>query len=282
MPYRGSSNNRGNFNSKRRRNGDFRNGKNNNSNQNRVSKPQPQPQRKEIVLPIITSVFLPNQIQQTSRSESNLVSPMEYILWVKKGHANILRQDIPLYNKPLDKLSNDRRTEAGKYIAMDCEFVGTGPNGSVSELARVTIVNYYGHVLLDEYVLPQDRITDYRTWVSGIRPGDLDDAITLSEAQDKTLDIIKGRILIGHALENDLDKLFIKHPNNMIRDTSNFHIFKQGGRSNPSLKKLSSEFMGIDIQTHEHDPIEDSRATMLLFRMYKFEFEGHARRGKYS
>ena len=41
--------------------------------------------------------------------------------------------------------------------------------GGVDELARVSIVSSKG-VLLDEYVLPEGEITDYRTAYSGITP----------------------------------------------------------------------------------------------------------------
>ena len=58
----------------------------------------------------------------------------------------------------------------GRYVAIDCEMVGIGPNGVQSALARVTIVNYYGVIILDKYVRPMERITDFRTEVSGITP----------------------------------------------------------------------------------------------------------------
>jgi RNA exonuclease 4 len=37
-------------------------------------------------------------------------------------------------------------------------------------LARVSIINYNGHILYDAYVMPEGKVTDYRTWVSGISP----------------------------------------------------------------------------------------------------------------
>ena len=52
-------------------------------------------------------------------------------------------------------------------------MVGVGPDGAESALARVSIVNYSGGMVLDEYVRPQEPITNYRTWVSGIRPEDM-------------------------------------------------------------------------------------------------------------
>ena len=61
-------------------------------------------------------------------------------------------------------------SKLGKYVAMDCEMVGVGPEGVESALARVTLVNYHGAVLMDEFVKPQEAVTDYRTHVSGVKP----------------------------------------------------------------------------------------------------------------
>ena len=54
-------------------------------------------------------------------------------------------------------------------------MVGVGTDGQDSVLARVSIVNKFGHTLLDKYVKPREKVTDYRTHVSGIRPSDLKD-----------------------------------------------------------------------------------------------------------
>lgn len=52
-------------------------------------------------------------------------------------------------------------------------MVGVGTEGEESSLARVSIVNYHGVVLLDEIVKQRERVVDYRTEWSGIRPDDL-------------------------------------------------------------------------------------------------------------
>lgn len=52
-------------------------------------------------------------------------------------------------------------------------MVGTGPDGSYSMLARVCIVNNHGHTLYDTFVSPMDKITDYRSTISGVLPKDL-------------------------------------------------------------------------------------------------------------
>jgi RNA exonuclease 4 len=88
-------------------------------------------------------------------------------------------------------------------MAIDCEMVGTGPNGSQSVLARVSLVNYHGHILVDSFVKPKERVTDWRTWVSGVRASDMIDAKSFEVVQKEVAEIVEGKILIGHAVEND-------------------------------------------------------------------------------
>lgn len=52
-------------------------------------------------------------------------------------------------------------------------MVGVGPEGAESALARVSAVNFHGALLLDAFVRPRERVVDYRTQFSGIRPGDM-------------------------------------------------------------------------------------------------------------
>jgi len=52
-------------------------------------------------------------------------------------------------------------------------MVGVGIEGAESSLARVSLVNYYGAVQLDEFVRQKERVVDYRTQWSGIREMDM-------------------------------------------------------------------------------------------------------------
>ena len=45
----------------------------------------------------------------------------------------------------------DKLDSETKQVAMDCEMVGVGRDGIDSELARCSIVNRHGNVLLDTY-----------------------------------------------------------------------------------------------------------------------------------
>ena len=65
-------------------------------------------------------------------------------------------------------------------------------------------MNQAGNVLLDEYVAQKERVTDYRTRFSGIRPSNLVGAPSLEEVQAKVAAMFKGRIVVGHSITNDL------------------------------------------------------------------------------
>ena len=52
-------------------------------------------------------------------------------------------------------------------------MVGVGLDGEDHMLARVSIVNSHGHTVYDKYVAPVEKVIDYRTPVSGIRPANL-------------------------------------------------------------------------------------------------------------
>lgn len=70
-----------------------------------------------------------------------------------------------------------------RMVAMDCEMVGTGPGGRNSDLARCSIVSYYGDVIYDKYIRPVNPITNYRTRWSGIRRHHMTNAVPFREAQ---------------------------------------------------------------------------------------------------
>jgi RNA exonuclease 4 len=167
------------------------------------------------------------------------------------------------------------RAEIGKYVAIDCEMVGVGPKPDQdSALARVSIVNWNGDQVYDSFVRPKEKVTDWRTHVSGIAPKDMVNARSLEEVQKDVAEILEGTILVGHAIKNDLDALLLSHPRRDIRDTSKHPPYRRlvGGGS-PRLKLLAAELLGLKIQEGEHSSVEDARATMLLFKRDKEAFD---------
>lgn len=160
-----------------------------------------------------------------------------------------------------------------KQVAMDCEMVGIG-DGSESMLARVSLVNRHGACIYDKYVKPRETVQDYRTPVSGIRPHHLETGEDFDVVQAEVANLLRGRILVGHALKNDLAVLFLSHPKRNLRDTSKYKLFRKVSNGNtPSLKKLAAELLGVDIQGGEHSSVEDARAAMQLYVLYKNHWE---------
>lgn len=193
----------------------------------------------------------------------------------KANTSTTIKEPVKVGISEDTRINSNKSKEIGKYIAMDCEFVGVGPEGKESALARISIVNYFGHVVLDEFVKPREKVVEWRTWVSGIKPEHMKNAITFKEAQKKTADILEGRILVGHALKHDLEALMLSHPKSLLRDTSRHLPFRKlyAKGKTPSLKKLTKEVLKISIQEGEHSSVEDARATMLLYKKEKTEFE---------
>jgi RNA exonuclease 4 len=181
----------------------------------------------------------------------------------------------------IDDLADYDSVEIGRYVAIDCEMVGVGPNPErESALARVSVVNFDGVQLYDSYVQPREEVTDWRTPISGILPKHMNQARSLTEVQHDIHKLLKDRILVGHAVRHDLDALLLSHPKRDIRDTARHPPYRKlAGGGSPKLKILASELLGLDIQSGQHSSVEDAQACMLLFRRDKAAFENeHGKR----
>ena len=170
--------------------------------------------------------------------------------------------------------------EQSQYVAMDCEMVGVGNNGFKSALARVTVVDWNGQVLLDEFIRPDRPVTDYRSFVSGITASDLDNAGDLESCRQKVLQLLRGKILVGHALKNDLMALNIRHPWYMTRDTAKYEPFMKvrfddGILWPRKLKDLCQEKLQKEIQQpgQPHSPYEDAVAALDLYKKVRRKWE---------
>lgn len=164
--------------------------------------------------------------------------------------------------------------EIGKYVAIDCEMVGVGPGGHESVLARVSIVDFHGRQIYDSFVKPRERVTNWRTAVSGVSQKSMRFARDFDEVRQEVDKIFHGRILIGHDIKHDLEALKLSHPARDIRDTAKFPGFKKYGNGRkPALRLLAQEILSVEIQDGAHSSIEDARVTMLLFRKHKPAFD---------
>ena len=170
--------------------------------------------------------------------------------------------------------------ELGKYVAVDCEMVGVGPGGHESALARVSVVDFHGRQVYDSYVRPQEKVTDWRTPVSGIAPRDMRFARAFADVQREVAGLLDGRILVGHDARHDLEALRLSHPPRDVRDTAKHAAFKRHAHGRkPALRILAQTLLSVEIQGGAHSSLEDARVTMLLFRRHKSEFDvDHANR----
>lgn len=169
-----------------------------------------------------------------------------------------------------------------KCVALDCEMVGTGPRGRVSELARCSVVSYHGDVLYDKYVQPERPIADYRTRWSGVTRQHMLKAIPFQVAQKEILRLLKGKVVVGHALHNDFQALKYVHPRSWTRDTTCVpSLLGQPGlpaRSRVSLKDLALQLLHKKIQVgqHGHSSVEDAATAMELYRLVEARWEEQA------
>lgn len=99
------------------------------------------------------------------------------------------------------------------------------------------------------------------------------------QCQDEVAAILKDKILVGHALKNDLNVLMLKHSKSMIRDTATYQPYmrphpKKRGKFKPrALRDLSKQFLNKIIQTGEHDSCEDARVALQLYQLKQDEWE---------
>ncbi|NWX82348.1 AEN nuclease, partial [Nothoprocta pentlandii] len=172
-----------------------------------------------------------------------------------------------------------QRPRPAKYVAIDCEMVGTGPGGRTSALARCSIVAYDGAVLYDRYVRPPEPVVDYRTRWSGVTRRHLKGAIPFRAARAEILKILKDKIVVGHAIHNDFQALKYFHPKERTRDTSCIPLLNQKAgipvKANASLKSLAKHLLHKNIQVgcKGHSSVEDAQTTMELYRLVEVEWE---------
>uniref|UniRef100_A0A8R1E263 RNA exonuclease 4 n=1 Tax=Caenorhabditis japonica TaxID=281687 RepID=A0A8R1E263_CAEJA len=186
-----------------------------------------------------------------------------------------VHHDIPVM------IEDNEKGEPTKVMALDCEYVGGGMNGAHDVLARISLVNELGKIVYDKYVKPTEKVTDYRTAVSGIRPENLLKAIPFDRAQTEISKLLDGRIVVGHAVHNDFRVLKLNHVRKLTRDTAKCAVLRTMAKHEQgrvSLKKLAKEVLGIEIQKGEHDSITDARVALRLYEAVKKQWEAEIKR----
>ncbi len=196
----------------------------------------------------------------------------------------------------LSTLGNPKaKKEIEGALALDCEMVGVGPLKTdekgreyrESSLAHVVIVDFNGKEIYNKLVIPKEginKITDYRTFVSGITEDDLKGLNPETHSYKKVVAEVrkklKDRVIVGHGLKSDFKVLDYKPAPNKVWDTAVIDQYMQDGSYIPALgrfqreprklKHLYKEIAENNIQVpgHSHDPTEDAKASMNLYRLF--------------
>ncbi|KAF8922272.1 hypothetical protein CPB85DRAFT_35856 [Mucidula mucida] len=150
-------------------------------------------------------------------------------------------------------------------------------------VARVSITDYRGRVLLDTLVRPTHPVQDYRTTETGYTAGSFANAPSFQDVQNRVSTIIRNKILVGHCLWKFLSVLGISHPAIETRDLALFLPLRERlkQRSIVDLSTLMHYFMGRNVGLHYEDSVEEARATIDLFRSCEEVFEGSIHSGEW-
>ena len=246
-------------------------------------------------------------------ARGNVLHENQYVLhpasWAEAGldaeqeHARRLQEkqtepfgwfdtDVPSLEAgipPEEDIQKGSITAGRQVLSLDCEMCTV--QGGASALTRISLVDWDGNTVMDEFVKPDLPVIDYLTpfvlhhvapcfpanhllpiRYSGITPALLALATTtLRDIQDRLLKSIltPHTILVGHSLDSDLTALQITHP--FIIDTSILFPHPRGPPIKSSLKYLANKYLNREIQRGHgstgHNSIEDALACLDLLKL---------------
>ena len=170
----------------------------------------------------------------------------------------------------MESLTPDKKTFEGvtHIVSLDCEMVLA--RGFQPKLARISITNYNGHVLLDKIIKQKAKVDDFLTDITGLNRYNIKEGVSYSSIKQKVEELLKNKIVVGHTLTNDLLALEVELDIKNLRDIAEFKLFKKG-KKRIALKELASKYLGLIIQTGVHSSVEDARAAMELYKLYEKE-----------
>ncbi|KAE8149230.1 ribonuclease H-like domain-containing protein [Aspergillus avenaceus] len=193
--------------------------------------------------------------------------------------TTIARANFQEMPRPLLTIRQRRRA-----VVLDCEMVRVSKGRR--EVALLSAVDFLtGEVLINNYVQPTAKVTDWVSKVSGVTPAAMAEAVAKGEAfhgwpaaRRALFNFIDSQtILIGHSLNYDLEVLGI-YPL-MVVDSAILASEAVFGGSKfkrlYGLKTLSEEFLQLNIQpdNRAHNCLEDTLTTRDVVLSYLWEPE---------
>lgn len=164
-----------------------------------------------------TTTIVTNTVDKSNHNKLSveLPSPMQYspIKQLAFEQPSLTTRSLP----PMLTLPNV--PVKGDYISIDCEFVAlSGEEATIANdgsrvvkkemqlsLARVSVVDYKGDCIIDDYIIQQQPVVDYLTRFSGLTADDLDPhlskhyLVTLKTEYLKLRHLVDtGCVFIGH------------------------------------------------------------------------------------
>jgi DNA polymerase III epsilon subunit-like protein len=156
-------------------------------------------------------------------------------------------------------------------VAIDCEMVKVR-DPTKSGLAEVAVVDWNGDVVYHKYVIPPSEVTNYLTRITGITKEKLErEGVPFDEVQKELEGILANKIIVGHALDNDIRAIGIPIPAD--RKWNSFDV-PELMRTTPikkesrRLKILTLGLLGYPIQDGAHSAVIDAQASMGIYRWY--------------
>mmetsp|Transcript_26108 Transcript_26108/g.72840 ORF Transcript_26108/g.72840 Transcript_26108/m.72840 type:complete len:518 (+) Transcript_26108:86-1639(+) len=174
------------------------------------------------------------------------------------------QRNSSVMSPPSTRFSPSPLSPPNSCFAIDCEMVGIRDERSM--IARVTLLDSLGFVVLDVVVFPEHEILDYRSSISGITKQYLEKhaSMTLSQCRELLRTILYNPVtkeyalLVGHGLKNDLECLGMAndYPWHRIRDTANYEPFQKyiplmSSRYYASVMHKSKDAGNPDEQHHD-------------------------------
>lgn len=144
-------------------------------------------------------------------------------------------------------------------VGIDCEM---GYTSRGFELLRITAMDFFsGEEVFDILVRPKGEVLDLNTRWSGVAEIK-EEALSFEDSMALLGEVIDANtVMVGHGLENDMNTMRLIHTK--VVDTA---ILYPKHKATPafrySLKQLSFQYLGRNIQSGQHDSGEDSLAAI--------------------